>query len=108
MARKSKVEELGLVVKKKALFRRLPKFGAKSTEADVMRFLQVVIEGKLSGLLTLTEAAELRADAAVQLRALRQLHAHKDVPDLEGLLVRVEAFEKRQSKRGATERDSTR
>lgn len=106
--RKSKAEELGLVELKNRFVKRLPKFGPKTTEQDVMRFLQLVNEGQLAALLTSTEAGDLRSSAALALRALRQHHAHRDVPELEQLLERVEEMEARVAARGANERNKTR
>lgn len=108
MARKAKAEELGLLKKKAALLKRLPKLGKGTSELDVMRYLQVVSEGQLGGMLSQVEAGDLRTTASIALRALRQHHANKDVIELEEILERVEAFEKRQAKKGAAERDRTR
>jgi len=106
--RKTRAEELGLVEKKKRFLKRLPRLGPKTTEHDVMRFLQVVNEGQLGALLTSTEAGDLRASASLALRALRQHHAHSDVEELEELIARAEAQEARAGKRGAAERNRTR
>lgn len=106
--RRSKAEELGLVDKKRRFLKRLPKLGPKTTEHDVMRFLQLITEGQLGGLLTTIEAADLRSTCSIALRALRQHHAHSDVGELEAMLEKIDAQEKRAAARGAAERNRTR
>lgn len=106
--RKSKAEELGLLEEKRAFLKKLPKLGARATEAGCQEYIQKLNEGFVTGLLSGAELDRLQKSVALVLRALRQRHQSGELEELQELLRKAQGIKAKAVARAKAERDRTR
>lgn len=106
--RKSKAEELDLLVKREAFLKKLPPLGKRATYDGCQDYLEKINQGFIRGLLSGNDIDRLQKSVSLVLRSLRQRHQSGELEELEALLKRSEAVKDKARSRAKSERDRTR